>query len=434
MRRDDATHIQSAGKMKNKTLLIALTISALTSLIGLGLARPTLATPARAVTWPPISLTSFVTGLSQPTTITHANDSSNRIFVTERAGTIRIIQSGTLQPTLFLNIGATGANRISSSSSEQGLLGLAFPPGYATKQQFYVYYTNVSGSLVIARYSVSANPNVADVNSEQIILTIPHPTYTNHNGGQLQFGPDGLLYIGTGDGGSGGDPNNHAQNPNSLLGKILRLDVEPPVLTPAADFISVATYFFPFIAKTFSTPFTYSTPITNPYTTTVGYRGEIWALGLRNPWRFSFDRLTGDLYIGDVGQGAWEEIDFQPAASVGGENYGWRILEGTHCYNPSSGCVAPSAYSAPVAEYSHSFGCSVTGGHVYRGSVSAMQGIYFYGDFCSGRLWGLQKDGATWVTQQLAQQAINISTFGEDQAGKVYLGAYNGTIYQITSP
>ncbi|MBI5301148.1 MAG: PQQ-dependent sugar dehydrogenase [Chloroflexi bacterium] len=420
--------------MNKRIFLIVLLIPALSGILGLGLARPVFAAPPRVVTWPPITLDSFVGGLSQPVALTHANDNSGRIFVNERTGTIRIIQSSVLLTTPFLNIGPTGANRVGSTGSEQGLLGLAFPPGFASKNQFYVYYTNLTGSLVIARYNVSANPNLADVNSEQILLTIPHPTYQNHDGGQLQFGADGFLYIGTGDGGSGGDPNNNAQNPNSLLGKLLRINVEPPSQTSGSSINGSFVYFFPFIAKLFTAPLTYTIPTTNPFTQTVGYRGEIWAVGLRNPWRFSFDRQTNDLYIGDVGQNQWEEIDFQPASSAGGENYGWRILEGTHCYNPSSGCVAPSAYSAPVAEYSHSLGCSVTGGYVYRGSISAMQGIYFYGDYCSGRIWGLQKDGATWVTQQLKQQIINISTFGEDQAGNLYVGAYDGTIYQITSP
>lgn len=321
-----------------------------------------------------------------------------------------------------------------SAGSEQGLLSVAFPPGFASKGYFFVDYTDMTGigNTVIARYHVTANPDVADPNSEETVLGITQP-YANHNGGQLQFGPDGYLYIGMGDGGSGGDPQNNAQTPSMLLGKILRIDTEQTA-PPSPPSGGSLLYYFPVIAKTFSIA-SYTVPATNPYTQTAGYRGEIWALGLRNPWRFSFDRSTGDLYIADVGQNAWEEVDFQSASSAGGENYGWRILEGTHCYNPSSGCVPPARYSAPVAEYSHSFGCSVTGGYVYRGpGNAAMQGIYFYGDYCSGRIWGLQNAGG-WQTQQLAQPSINISTFGEDEAGNLYVASYSGgATYQITTP
>ncbi|MBI5650072.1 MAG: PQQ-dependent sugar dehydrogenase [Chloroflexi bacterium] len=392
--------------------------------------------------FPTITVTPGVSGLGQPTTLTHANDNSGRVFVTQRSGAIRIIQGGALLTTPFLDLGATGANRITTTGPEEGLLGLAFAPGYgATNNRFYVFYVNASSNLVIARYTSSANPNIADVNSEQIILTINHPGQVNHNGGQLQFGSDGYLYIGVGDGGGGGDTSNNAQNPAQLLGKLLRLNVEFPAtsmpsrILARAPFTGTFEYFFPFVALIPSPPappLTYTIPATNPYTQTIGYRGEIWSLGLRNPWRFSFDRATNDLYIGDVGQNLWEEIDFQ-SAGVGGANYGWRILEATHCFNPASGCVPPANYAAPVAEFSHTLGCSVTGGYVYRGTISAMQGIYFYGDFCSGRIWGLQNSGG-WQTQQLAQPAINISTFGEDQAGNLYVVSYGGTLYQITSP
>lgn len=386
---------------------------------------------APRIPWPTISLSQVVTGLSAPTVITHAGDGSNRIFVAERAGRIRIIKSGVLQATPFLDISA----RINSGGGEQGLLGIAFPPDYASKGYFFVNYTNKNGigDTVVSRFRITGNPDIADPNSEEIVLTQTQP-YANHNGGEIQFGRDGFLYIALGDGGSGGDPQNYAQNPASLLGKILRIDVEPPSASPIAPASGVYTYYLPFIARKQNT-LSYSIPLTNPYTNTVGYRGEIWAWGLRNPWRFSFDRLTGDMYIGDVGQGAREEIDFQSTSSPGGENYGWRCYEGTAAYN-TSGCLPPASYVFPVVDYSHSLGCSVTGGYVYRGSsYPAMQGIYFYGDYCSRRIWGLQFDAGTWQSSQLLTAVSNISTFGEDEAGELYVAGYgNGILYKITSP
>ncbi len=364
--------------------------------------RPAAAATAASVAWPQIFLTPVTSGLSLPVHITNAGDGSGRLFIVERAGRIRIFKNGTLLGTPFLDITAI----VQDAGSEQGLLNVAFPPGYGvSKNHFYVYYVNNSGSLVIARYQVSAgNADVAADTTEQILLTIPHPGQSNHNGGQLAFGPnDGYLYAGTGDGGGGDDVPNNAQNPNVLLGKLLRLDVET------------------------GNPVTYTVPATNPYTQTVGYRSEIWALGLRNPWRFSFDRQTRDLYIGDVGQDTWEEVDYQSAASTGGENYGWHILEGAHCFNPATHCTPPSRYSPPVAEYSHSLGCSVTGGFVYRGATyGLMQGMYFYADYCSGRIWGLKNDGVGWQTQELKDTPYTISTFGEDEAGNLYLASYGG--------
>jgi glucose/arabinose dehydrogenase len=391
---------------------------------------------AAAATWPTLTLTQVVSGLSQPTSITHAGDNSNRVFVTERTGRIRIVTSGALLPTPFLDIGATGANRVRSSGSEQGLLSVAFPPGYGTsKNHFYVFYTDVNGNLVVARYGLTANPDVADPSSEQIVLMINHPTYENHNGGQLVFGPrDGYLYIGTGDGGGGGDPFDNAQNPGVLLGKLLRIDVEG-TSTPSTGPYPV---YLPLVLKngTPTNSMNYAIPPTNPYTRTAGYRGEIWALGLRNPWRFSFDRQTHDLYIADVGQGTREEVDFQLASSPGGENYGWNILEGTLCYKPSAGCIQPARYAAPVTEYDHSLGCSITGGYVYRGPGNlAMQGIYFFGDFCSGRIWGLNQSGGNWSSSILTTAPFGMSAFGEDQAGNLYVANYyGGSIYQISSP
>ena len=352
---------------------------------------------------PSLTLVSPVSGFSQPLSIAHAGDGSGRLFVAEQGGRIRIVKNGAILSTPFLDI----SSRI-SAGGERGLLGLAFPPDYPSKRYFYVNYTDTAGNTVIARFRVSADPNVADPASEQVVLRINQP-YPNHNGGQLAFSPrDGYLYIGMGDGGSGGDPENRAQNSSELLGKVLRIDTET------------------------GSPATYNVPATNPFVSRTGFRPEIWSLGLRNPWRFSFDRQTADLYVADVGQGAWEEVNFQSSASAGGENYGWRIMEGTHCFNPSTGCNT-SGLTIPVAEYSHSLGCSVTGGYVYRGRLyPRMHGLYIYGDYCSGRIWGLRREGSAWQNTLLLDTTHNISTFGEDEAGNLYLANIgNGTIYTL---
>lgn len=353
---------------------------------------------------PQIALVKAIGGLSSPVGIVHAGDGSNRLFIVQQGGLIRVVKNGALLSTPFLNV----STRI-STGGERGLLGLAFPPGFATSQRFYVYYTNPSGDLVIARYRVSAgDADVADAGSEQVVITVPHPGQTNHNGGQLAFSPqDGFLYAGTGDGGGGGDVPNNAQNTNVLLGKILRLDVET------------------------GNPATYTVPSSNPF---VGRAGadEIWAYGVRNPWRFSFDRQTRDLYVADVGQGNFEEIDFQPAASAGGENYGWRIMEGLHCFNPNP--CSTAGLTPPVLEYDHSLGdCSVTGGYVYRGTTyPRMQGLYIYGDFCSGRIWGLRRVSSAWQNSLLLDTPINITAFGEDEAGNLYVASYGtGEVYSI---
>lgn len=359
--------------------------------------------PVSAAALPPITLQPVITtGLTSPVAITNAGDGSGRLFITEQAGTIRIWNGTALLPTPFLDI-----RSLVSCCGEQGLLSVAFHPGYETNGFFYVDYTNVAGNTVIARYKVSGNPNVADPSSASILLTILQP-YANHNGGQLQFGADGYLYIGMGDGGSGGDPQNHAQNLNDLLGKILRIDVDG------------------------GTP--YAIPSTNPFVGVPNTRPEVWAYGLRNPWRFSFDRLSHDLYIGDVGQNLWEEIDFQPASSPGGENYGWRLMEGFHCYNPATGCD-DGTLTLPVLEYGHNPSCSVTGGYVYRGSaIPQLYGVYLYGDYCSGIVWGATRDcSGAWSTTVLIQPPINISSFGEDESGEVYLTHLGGAVYRIAS-
>ncbi|MEO7839262.1 MAG: PQQ-dependent sugar dehydrogenase [Anaerolineales bacterium] len=350
--------------------------------------------------------------MTKPVFITNAADDSDRLFIVELAGRIQTIKNGVLLSTPFLDIHSI----VKSTAGEQGLLALAFHPSFSMNGEFFVAYTSprngdTTGSkLVLEKYSVfSANPDQADPASGNILLSIDHPDYTNHNGGTLAFGPDGHLYWSTGDGGSGGDPGNNAQNLGSLLGKILRIDVDA------------------------GSP--YGIPSSNPFFSSVdpNVRKEIWAYGLRNPWRFSFDKQTGDLYIGDVGQSVREEVDFQPAGSAGGENYGWRVMEGSLCYNPSSGCNQ-SGKVLPVAEYEHALGCAVTGGYVYRGSrFPTLLGQYFYADYCSGRFFSLHNDASTgWETVQLADTPYTISTFGEDEQGELYLANYGtGKIYNI---
>ena len=350
-----------------------------------------------------ITLTRHVTGFDNPVHITHAGDGSQRLFVVEQEGRIRIVKSQTLLSTPFLDISA----RV-SCCGERGLLSVAFPPNYANKGHFYVNYTNNDGNTVIARYRATSDPDVANLNSEEILLTIEQP-FPNHNGGQIAFGPDGYLYIGMGDGGSNGDPQGNGQRPETLLGKLLRIDVESGV-TP------------------------YAVPANNPFVQSRFYRGEIWALGLRNPWRFSFDRQTGDLYVGDVGQGNYEEINFQSRTSFGGENYGWNTMEGKHCFNSNS--CNQTGLVLPIVEYSHSEGCSVTGGVVYRGQqYPRLQGLYFYGDYCSGTIWGLKVTSTAVQPGLLLDSEYSISTFGEDEAGETYVADHGGgTIYRITDP
>ena len=346
-----------------------------------------------------LELRPVVSGLSTPLEITHAGDGSGRLFVVEQQGLVKIVRDGAVLPTPFLDV--TG---IVAAGGEQGLLGLAFHRQYAINGRFYVFYnrsptSSATGSdLVIARYTRSAaNPDVADAASGTPILVIAHPDANNPNGGKLAFGPDGYLYIGVGDGGGGGDPFNAGQNLGDLRGKILRIDVNG-----AAP---------------------YAIPPSNPLVARAGARGEIFAYGLRNPFRFNFDRATGDLFIGDVGQNQWEEIDLVPAGSAGGQNFGWRLFEGAHCFQPPSGCTL-AGHAPPIIEYGHdgSGGFSVTGGVRYRGRmVPELRGQYIYGDYVSGRLWTAIPDGAgTWLPS-LAGSLPNVSSFGEDESGEVYV-------------
>lgn len=358
------------------------------------------------IDWPTIGFTQVVGGLSSPTDIANAGDGSNRLFVAEQAGRIRIIQNNLLLAAPFLDI----HNRIQSGFIEQGLLGIAFPPGFASKQYFYVDYTRLSdGAGVVSRFRMSSDPNIADPASEEVILIIPQP-FTNHNGGQIHFGPDGYLYIGKGDGGSEDDPNNQGQTTNTLLGKLLRIDTESGV-TP------------------------YAVPPSNPFVGNAAYRPEIWALGLRNPWRYSFDRQTGDVYIGDVGGNLAEEVDFQAGSSTGGQNYGWRIMEGNYMRHDPGG-IDVNTFTAPVVAYDHgsSTGYIVIGGYVYRGPAqSRFDGVYLYGDYSTGNIWGLKYDGTIWQTQKTGTLSGNPSTFGEDEAGRLYIADYPlGRIYLLT--
>jgi glucose/arabinose dehydrogenase len=339
----------------------------------------------------------FAEGLDSPLFLTHAGDGSNRIFVVEKPGRILIFENRTRLPEPFLDI--TGI--VNSRSFERGLLGLAFHPNFADNGMFFINFTNSGGNTVVARYQVSEDRNRADPGSAEILLTVRQP-FNNHNGGMIAFGPDGYLYIGMGDGGSANDPDENAQNPETLLGKILRIDVDggDPYGIPAGN----AANGLP----------------------------EIWALGLRNPWRFSFDRATNDLFIGDVGQNQWEEIHYLPAGTQGGTNLGWDYFEGSHNFegDPPVG----TSFVSPIAEYSHSgTHCSVTGGYVYRGAqLPAWQGIYLYGDYCSGYVWGaLPGADGSWQTTQLFQMPAQISSFGEDESGEVYLVDLLGSIYQL---
>lgn len=364
---------------------------------------------AVAASWPEIALLPIVKGLEAPVHITHAGDGSGRVFIVEQAGRIRILSNGGLSGT-FLDITDRVRSPFNGGGNEEGLLSLAFPPSNSLpSDHFYVYYTQKDGNNRLSRFYLSQDADEADPNSEEIILTFDHPNYQNHNGGQLAFGPqDRALYIGTGDGGGGGDPDGNAQDPSSLLGKLLRIDVE-----------------------TGGVP--YTIPEDNPFIGVPGYRPEIWALGLRNPWRFSFDRLTGDLYLGDVGQSSWEEIDYQPADSPGGQNYGWNILEGFECYQAPN--CDETGMTSPVHVYpTHVEGsCSVTGGYVYRGPLSpGMTGIYFFADYCNGKIWGLREESGVWVSQELLDTTTRPTSFGEGEAGFIYLAdAQSGTLYQI---
>ena len=375
---------------------------------------------------PAFKLVQIADGLNLPVQLRHAGDDSGRLFVIEQAGRIRIVRRGpastggatwSVDETPFLDI----SERV-SCCGERGLLDVAFPPDYSVKQHFYVSYTNGEGHTVISRYKTTVDPDKADPASEEVLLTIEQP-HNTHNGGRLFFGPrDGYLYIGSGDGGAPAfnDPDNRGQDPSILLGTILRIDVESGVKP-------------------------YAIPASNPFAQVEGYRGEIWAYGLRNPWGFAFDRQTGDLYIPDVGNITIEEVNYQPAASTGGENYGWRITEGSICFE-QWGCVkgepceiehwicSAEGQTSPVSEYNHEVGCAVVGGAVYRGpGIPSLQGVFLFADFCRGQIWGLRGGPQDkWQSPLLINSSLPISAIGEDQEGNVYVVGYQtGVISMI---
>jgi hypothetical protein len=349
---------------------------------------------------------------NNPVAIGNAADSSGRLFIVEQAGRIRILQGSTVLSSPFLDISSLVNQDSITGQSERGLLGLAFHPAYKTNGQFYVYFTNPNASSnVIARFTASPpSSNTVNTNTMQTVLRIAHPSAANHNGGQLAFGTDGYLYAGTGDGGGACDSTgNNAQNRSSLLGKLLRLDV-----------------------NNFST--NYTIPPSNPFVSTNGARPEIWAYGLRNPWRFSFDRGTGDLWIADVGQALREEVDFQPANSAGGQNYGWRCYEG---FLTNTCGVACSNYPSvlPIFHYDHSSNnCTIIGGYRYRGTrISGLYGDYVYGDYCSGRIWTATPNGNSYVIHEVIRTPLLITTFGEDESGELYVAALgaSASIYRF---
>lgn len=359
--------------------------------------------PADAVVFPALEQFNWVqvaAGLNKPVGIANAGDGTGRMFVIEQPGTVRIMQNGELKPDPFLDIRA----KVGSQGSEQGLLGLAFHPQFTENGYFFISYTDLQGDSVVSRFEVDpGSPDRVDASRETPVLSIAQP-FANHNGGGLAFGPDGYLYLGFGDGGSAGDPQGNGQSLNTLLGKLLRLDVDGGT--------------------------SYAIPEDNPYKNG-GAEPEIWAYGLRNPWRFSFDALKGDLYIADVGQNQWEEINYLPAGTAGGVNFGWNLYEGSHPFETRA--TSTTSLTSPIFEYSHENGCSVTGGVVYRGkNLAEFSGIYLFGDYCSGMIWGLMKVSQdSWQNMLLFDGMGQISSFGEDEQHEIYLVIHSGTVFRL---
>ena len=346
-----------------------------------------------------VTFEEVATGLTNPLWITTA-PGDERLFVLEQTGTVRIVQDGVLLPDPFLDV----SDRITTQGSEQGLLGLAFHPDYATNGAFYVYYTDTEGTVIVSRFTVTDDPNVADPASEVVQLRQEQP-FPNHNGGAILFGPDGYLYLGLGDGGSSGDPQGNGQNLGTWLGKLLRIDPDPVAAAGALQYVI---------------------PEDNPFVGQAGALPEIWAYGLRNPWRVSFDMATGDLWVADVGQNEWEEVNRIPADSTGGENYGWSIREGAHCFETED-CES-EGLTDPVTEYDHEDGVSVTGGYVYQGdAIPGLAGTYLYADFGTGLLWGARPAGdGSYVASTPIETGFNVASFGQDNDGEVYLALFGG--------
>ena len=348
--------------------------------------NPVRAATVRAAVVPAVKLHLVASGLSQPLGVTAPPGDTHRLFVVEKTGDIRVIENGTLLAKPFLNI-----QSLVSGGSEQGLLSLAFDPHYASNGRFYVFYTNPTGDIRVVRYTVSSgDPNVANAASAKVLWKVAHHAHPNHNGGQLAFGPDGRLYIGIGDGGSEGDPNNYGQNLKVPYAKIWRLNVN----------------------------------VSRP-------KPVLYAYGLRNPWRFSFDSKTGNLWIGDVGQNRWEEIDYLKAGTRPGTNFGWSYYEGDHLYKRQH--IVRTRLVFPVTEYSHSVGCAVIGGYVYRGSaIAALRGSYLFADHCSGRVWfKAGPHGRARILAGVSRKVTNLTSFGQDASGELYLSSQNGNVYKL---
>ncbi len=361
-------------------------------------ARPT--APVAAV-----GLELVAEGLASPLFAGSAGDGSGRLFVVEQGGRVRVIRDGRLLAEPFLDL----TDRV-ASGGERGLLGLAFAPTFAVDGRLYVDYTDLAGNTVVSELR-AADPAAdrVDAGSERVLLHIDQP-FPNHNGGALATGPDGLLWIATGDGGSGGDPLDNGQSLDTLLGKLLRIDPRPAGGAP------------------------YGIPADNPFAGRPGARGEIWAYGLRNPWRFSFDRATGDLWIGDVGQGRFEEVDRWPAGSPAGPDFGWRLMEAGACFEPAQGCDR-AGLVAPVAEYGHDLGCAITGGYVYRGAaIAGLAGTYLYADFCSGTIWGLDAAEEHPAPRVLLESGLAVASFGEDEAGELsVVDLAGGRVFRVVA-
>jgi glucose/arabinose dehydrogenase len=368
-----------------------------------------MAAPGAASAAEPIRLSprAAFTRFDAPTQVTNAGDRTNRLFIVERPGTIRVLRNGALQSGYFLDIRSSVED-----GGERGLLGLAFHPRFESNRLLYVFFTRNGGDVVVARYTANASGTRVSAATGRSLLVIEHSARANHNGGGMAFGRDGYLYIGVGDGGGGGDPDRNGQNKSTLLGKVLRIDVNGKGAGPFGR---------------------YANPRSNPFYGTKPGLSEIWAYGLRNPWRISFDRGTGRFYIGDVGQASWEEIDREPSGLTGGRNYGWNVMEGAHCYPPATSSCSLAGDVLPAAEYSHAGGnCSITGGYVYRGSAfPVLVGQYVFADFCSGRIWTLPQGGGTASLALRADTSVMISSFGESEGGELYAVTIDGRLFRV---